>query len=1286
MAIIDNLNAIYDNYDLLMQMEQEEPVLSPRLSSRIRLDINAYAPLIVIPLSSLHDQSIVLDLGRIEACNSFLIVQKPTEPSSTDPCYATLFSPPTCKFCGQESVETALDALEYPKSARQSHAAALVDEIKLSLRNMSVWVGERRQCLKDRQDKDLLFSAFLIRLELDKFICRQFSLEIKVQRNLSSAFPSWSELPNWKVDLQLSKISFRITNPDFRLLRGILSHNLGDCAHPSQNTVAKTALAMTDAATNSDKLSMFITLQMYSVELQLCDSACFSKICFIHSSLSYQTYESVSSAQLICQKINIYDNRSQDSVNNSFPLVLTADDQRKPLNDEIQVNIRYLSKPDGDLTTFIELNSLKFVLNLAFWKRFFTFIGQSVPEVDQPSNCNVSLPSKSAPSSMKISFLSRNSSLYIIRNFADLHSSAVVVKTDVCFQGRLHNDGNSWNVYKFNFHLHDAVMSTCLLLDETLTRVNVIEPFSFTVCLVPIEKRNHPEDEHGKAQYQLHLGAPLICSRFAYTDGLLFMEVFNSLQEQLPAKSESMQDLSKLSTESNEPWLLALVKAMTDSLRCHTDALYFSSSFSLCFIDDCLDADVPIGEISLLDATLDWNLHGDSEGKISTLLSVDYYNRDLASWEPAIEPWRFQLAWIVHEQGSIASFSLTSQDTFNFNLTIPLLHLVQMIPQKIAADRSDSLRQRTPFVPFKFSNQTGEKIWFRPSNSQLELLEPDAESESTDDFNTWFEAPSDTTQIDLPFKAAQNSLDSLEDRLSLPLPSKTRLVIEVVRQGSAQNLVIVRSGLTASNQLSPGHTLEIGFQPYDPQPAERASSVGSKTTVLVCRLDSGQSTSIPIRFAAYSSANLGEFRFRPCFESAKVFSWSKVYLPKATASSEVEPGMPATSVAGNLNWTELKKPGDLLDCLVYNEPITDSRHLGLSSFSVPNDGEEAKQDNYYMCVSCVRDVYPVAKSSSAVLHPVQLPSHHFTIGALLKVTNHLPCDMVYFLKNTTISAMVEPGKNAYVTQVDHSLSMKFGVKLEGFDECQCLEIPWRNYSSDILMKLFDKLHRPLDVRVRVRSKAFGPRHLTVSAVCWILNRSGLPLVFSQCAGSSNSAGQFEENECARQAAPYLYSFPNKEEGNFVRVRVGKGFKPANSSALDKPFNAPWSPRLNLSVNGVDNLQLKLRSNSNRFVFHSIFISCRSVSVFDIGVEVQDGKDCLQNTKIVTLKPRFVIENKSPFKLEFIQQFSESCKTFLIKLNLSSHFIGSSGVVSALPLAETRFGSVAVTESATGSGR
>lgn len=67
--------------------------------------------------------------------------------------------------------------------------------------------------------------------------------------------------------------------------------------------------------------------------------------------------------------------------------------------------------------------------------------------------------------------------------------------------------------------------------------------------------------------------------------------------------------------------------------------------------------------------------------------------------------------------------------------------------------------------------------------------------------------------------------------------------------------------------------------------------------------------------------------------------------------------------------------------------------------------------------------------------------------------------------------------------------------------------------------------------------------ISITAPYWIINKTGLPLVFRQEGVGIEAAGQFEEHERARMVAPLLFSFSDEEASRTLSVRVGTEVHP-----------------------------------------------------------------------------------------------------------------------------------------------
>lgn len=202
-----------------------------------------------------------------------------------------------------------------------------------------------------------------------------------------------------------------------------------------------------------------------------------------------------------------------------------------------------------------------------------------------------------------------------------------------------------------------------------------------------------------------------------------------------------------------------------------------------------------------------------------------------------------------------------------------------------------------------------------------------------------------------------------------------------------------------------------------------------------------------------------------------------------------------------------------------------------------------------------------------------------------------------------------------------SEKMEFGVRLDRFPTCMELTIPPHVTDSSVQLRVFDERDRQLDLPVLVRIGRGGARSVTVLAQYWLINRSGLPLVFRQDSCREESAGQFREHEMARVLSPLLFSFPH-EAAHLCSVRVGRLFKGAED--VSQPA---WSPEMELDKPGVLTLPLRVRAQE----------ALRPDHVFNVGMEIRDGRGRYKQTKMVTFMPRFLFENRTASRLLFAQR-------------------------------------------------
>ena len=179
-----------------------------------------------------------------------------------------------------------------------------------------------------------------------------------------------------------------------------------------------------------------------------------------------------------------------------------------------------------------------------------------------------------------------------------------------------------------------------------------------------------------------------------------------------------------------------------------------------------------------------------------------------------------------------------------------------------------------------------------------------------------------------------------------------------------------------------------------------------------------------------------------------------------------------------------------------------------------------------------------------------------------------------------------------------------------------------NSNFEAKLNLVDSQSRPLQLLAKVTSIYGGAIRVSIYARHWLVNKTGLPLVFRQEGTAVDAAGQEEENEVARLAAPLMFAFNDSmsETGSSSQLTMRIG------NDLHKDYSPNWCRSFHLQP-GSRVRKLSLNPADSRRV-HRVYL---------IGIEVRTGKGRYRDTLIVTLSPRFQIHNQSPYKIQIAQQ-------------------------------------------------
>ncbi|XP_050720689.1 intermembrane lipid transfer protein VPS13D-like isoform X3 [Eriocheir sinensis] len=682
---------------------------------------------------------------------------------------------------------------------------------------------------------------------------------------------------------------------------------------------------------------------------------------------------------------------------------------------------------------------------------------------------------------------------------------------------------------------------------------------------------------------------------------------------------------------------------------------------NLCVIDDCGDCDVPLLEVSLSHLSLKQDWLG--KGSSSCSLSVDYYNRALSGWEPFLEPWQCQAEWNKGLSRDLSGerlyLAITTEESINMNLTSALLDLCHTVkntwthdyyhrdrlelescatsPQrqgeegegsgsgggsnsfKAALVSPQGYRRRSPFVPFALKNDTGCDLSFATLTTTPDnMMDLESPGHADAPEREWVKVTAGST---IPFsfegRGKQRHRDTHElkvhqllvrvegwqevgpvtvdkvgvfFRLATPdsqtPPTQTselpnaRVIMAVTLDGSARKLVTVRSALQLTNLL---------HCPVDVRLENSALRLGANTQ-LTRRVAPGVTFPVPLTFVEL------QVDARPVPNRSKsVFSFSNKPI----------------------FCTTLLRHG----CL--EEGVRQSRALN-SNVELP----------FRFCVHIKKDNFPAdanPPSPGPYTPPFSRwvqPGHTIVLVSPLTLVNLLPYDLHYEVKIPgSPKGRVKPGEDASLHSLDPAESVTLTLWTDTLSPCSEITLNPSSSAYLVTVKLQDTQKRLLYLHLKVRPMCGGALKVVAYAGYWLINKTGLPLIFRQEGVNVDAAGQDSEHEVARCAAPLLFSFSDREANPMVVARVGNQLHPGSQ--------AQYCHKLPLTQ-GTWVRRLRVSPHDNR-----------PDLVYIVGVDVRPGRGRYRDTYMVTFSPRFQIENRSSHELVIAQKcftttFSDPC--------------------------------------------
>ncbi|CAK7321545.1 Intermembrane lipid transfer protein VPS13D [Vulpes lagopus] len=686
-----------------------------------------------------------------------------------------------------------------------------------------------------------------------------------------------------------------------------------------------------------------------------------------------------------------------------------------------------------------------------------------------------------------------------------------------------------------------------------------------------------------------------------------------------------------------------------------------AESMCICFIDDCMDCDVPLAELTFSRLTFLQHVRTSPEGYAHFTLSGDYYNRALSGWEPFIEPWPCSVSWQQQAASRLhpprLKLEAKAKPRLDINITSVLIDQYVSTKESWMADyckqdkEIDSTsaedwmgssvdppcfgqtevktpKRRQPFVPFALRNHTGCTLWFATltttptraalSHSGSPGLVPEGNGTFLDDAHNVSEWREVLTGEEIPFEfeargklrhrhthdlrihqlqvrvngweqvspvsvdkvgtffryaapdknSSSSTIGSPSSRMNIIHPQvyfsslpPVRVVFAVTMEGSARKVITVRSALIVKNRLETPMELRLD-----------SPSAPDKPVVLPAIMP-GDSFAVPLHLT----------------------SWRLQARPK---------GLGVFFCKAPIHWTNVVKTAEVSS----SKRECHSMDLDKSRF-------------FRFCVAIKKENYPDYMPSNifsdSAKQIFRQPGHTIYLLPTVVICNLLPCELDFYVKGMPINGTLKPGKEVALHTADTSQNIELGVSLENFPLCKELLIPPGTQNYMVRMRLYDINRRQLNLTIRIVCRAEGSLKIFISAPYWLINKTGLPLIFRQDNAKTDAAGQFEEHELARSLSPLLFCYADKEQPNLCTMRIGKGIHPEGMPGWCQGFSLDGG-------SGVRALKVIQQGN-------------RPGLIYNIGIDVKKGRGRYIDTCMVIFAPRYLLDNKSSHKLAFAQR-------------------------------------------------
>ncbi|XP_075234181.1 vacuolar protein sorting 13D [Lycorma delicatula] len=1208
-------------------------------SYRVKLDLHAASPVIFLPQSSRSTKVLVADLGKLTVSNQF-------------------------KKAGSEGTISI---------SNDPDSDVLLDVMQIQLENMDLFTGEW-----SLETGQLCMGSYWIQTNDSSMLREKCQLQLQVERNLMSRFTHC--VPDMSIKGTLSTLAATLNVDEYKLCKGVLAFNIGECVddlQPNNNSNIKNGDDDEEAPQQSvwPCTSLYLELLDVSVRLQPSPDVTLTCINFIKSYLNVDSYsDRTQDVDLVSREILITDTRFQDEPVNKRSNVFTnilQPMQTLSTTQYVQAQIHHRRRADLSKFTIL-LNNMRLMAILDWWELFWDFLmenPENPPNVINPVTVS-HLPSQCAdvvPFEMKLNVT--DSEVVVVEDTSQWDTNAVILRsTTVITYHPLETEK------PVSCSLNHCEMFSCILGMEDETALSIIDPVTINIEIV--NKHSMSEGDFKVLKVQMvHLSL-----RLSYHDVRMFSQMLQSLPQQtrwarkntnsiankpanflsqvkkLTALGFTVEDCSEalercngqlddaalwltqhaLSTSSHySSYNSSPVHLQQQSPFSFTSIEVKTDCLSVCIIDDCKDADVPLLELSMINLTYKHDMIK-CAGSANCQLASDYYNRILSGWEPFLEPWRCEVIWekgwntcnnvstnssVVNNTNNQLQVHTVSQDLLNINITSTVIDLFRLVKENWTDDyynlkeRTEShggknvasppgYRRRSPFVPFALHNDTGSRIWFTTITTSDESVKFYQDMSIPTKNSTWqLVEPGDTVPFSFEERGKQRHRNTHKLKTH-----KVSLCVDGWRP--IQPVSVDRVGVyfrqaspdfkSANVDLPPARVvLEVMLEGSARKLVTVRSALqvtNSLTDSLELKLDNTELQSGP---PLHLIVDPGTTLSIPL-----AYAMSQIFVRPLEKS--VQPSHYHAFCSRPLSWKHVSQPGG-----IRQEMRQCHSNRGL---------------NYRFCVITKRENYPYDRPPPVAppLHNVWVqPAHTIKLISPLTLVNLLPHELYYRVRDI-VRGRIGPGQQTAVQQVDTEEPVEILFHIDNFPGLGSLLLPGRSTNFTTRLRLQDQSGRRLHLQAAVTNSTSHGLKISVSAPYWFVNKTALPLVFRQEGVATETAGQYEEHELARMVAPLLFSFSDQDASPTVVARIGNRAHPEGIPQWCHHF------QLHPGIQ-VRRLRISLRDN-------------RPDLIYMIGIEVRPGRGQFRCTNIVTLSAHYQIHNKSTYRIQFAQQCFASTVT------------------------------------------